>query len=236
MTGHSRRRAAPAAARRLAFALAAGCGLALLLPQPWAFAADAAAAALGPQELMNDVAQRMFAALDTNRTALRKNPEAVYPLVEQILLPHFDTEFAAQLILAQSWRTATPEQRRRFIDALYKALLRTYGGALADFTADRLRVLPFRGDPTATHSTVRTEVRRSSGATAAVDYAMHKTDQGWKAFDVIIEGISYVKNYRADLGAEVSKKGLDEVISRLEHDGLDVSAVGSAHAAAAPAR
>ena len=224
-------------AGRCALRVVAAIGVALLglagrLAGP-AVAAEPAAAQLGPQELMKDVSTRLFAALDANRAAVRKDAERVYPLVAQILLPHFDTEYAAQLILAQSWRSANAEQRKRFIDALYTALLHTYGGALGEFSADRLKMLPFRGDPAATQATVRTEVRRSSGATVPVEYRLRKTAEGWKAFDVIIEGISYVRNYRADIGAEVSQKGLDEVIGRLEREGFDVKdAAGSQPGAA----
>lgn len=189
-------------------------------------AAPAGAAAdssqMGPQELMQDVSNRMFAALDSNRDAIHKNPDKVFPIVDQILLPHFDTDYAAQLVLAQYWRTATPEQQKRFVSALYKALLHTYGGALADFTADRLKLLPFRPDQDPNKATIRTQVTRSNGGVVPVDYRLHKTDKGWKAWDVIIEGISYVRNYRTDLGTEAGKNGLEAVITRLERDGLDL--------------
>jgi phospholipid transport system substrate-binding protein len=194
-----------------------------LLPAPVLAAAEAGASEVGPQQLMDDVSKRMFAALDSNRAAIRKDPQKVYPLVDQILLPHFDTEYAAQLVLAQHWRTASPEQRRRFVDALYHALLRTYSDALADFTADRLKLLPFRGDPAAAQATVHTEVTRASGTLVPVDYRLRKTADGWKAFDVVIEGISYVRNYRTDFGAEISQKGLDELITRLEREGIDIN-------------
>ena len=194
--------------------------------------ADAKSSSLGPQELMDKVSKEMFEALDANRAAIKKDPEKATPLVDAILLPHFDTDYAAQLVLAQNWRTATPEQQKRFVAALYRALLKTYGGAIADFTADRLKLLPFRGDPAATQATVRTLVTRSSGAVVPVDYRLRKTDDGWKAFDVIIEGISYVKNYRTDLGAEVSQKGLESVIERLEREGLDVKVAGESVAGA----
>ena len=191
-------------------------------------APQAGSAAVGPQEFMDGISKRMFAALDGNRAAIAKDPEKVYPLVDQILLPHFDIEYASQLVLAQHWRDATPDQRKRFIDAFYKALLHTYGNALTDFTADRLKMLPFRGDATATRATVRTEVTRSSGAVVPVDYVMRKTDSGeWKAFDVVIEGISYVRNYRTDLGAEADQKGLDSVILRLEREGLTVKVINA---------
>ena len=227
----------PAAHRRHALracAAAALLGSAALVAAaltPVTARAQAAAAAQDPQQLMNDVAKRMLDALDQNRAAIRKDPTKVYPIVDQILLPHFDTDYAAQLVLAQHWRTATPEQRRRFVKALYDALLKTYGGALADFTADQLKILPFRGDPAATTATVRSQVTRSSGQVIPVDYRLRKTAQGWKAFDVIIEGISYVRNYRNDLGAEVAEKGLDAVIVRLERDGLSTAPPGGTPAA-----
>lgn len=229
--------------RSLVPALAAAGGLALgglaFAMPAGAAETQAAAAQQDPQQLMNDVAKRMLDALDQSRAAIKKNPSKVYPIVGDILLPHFDTDYAAQLVLAQHWRTATPDQRKRFVAALYNALLKTYGGALADFTADRLKILPFRGDPTATQATVRTVVTRSNGQEIPVDYRLRKTADGWKAFDVVIEGISYVRNYRNDLGSEVSQKGLDAVIARLEKDGLDVSgpvaAAKSAPAAGKPA-
>mgnify|MGYP002783692520 CR=1 FL=1 len=198
--------------------------------------AQAPAAQVGPQELMDDVSKRMLAALDENRAAIRKDPSRVFPIVDKILLPHFDTDYAAQLVLAQHWRTATPEQRKRFVAALYNALLRTYGGALTDFTADRLKLLPFRGDPAATQATVRSVVTRANGQQVPVDYRLRKTANGWKAFDVVIEGISYVRNYRNDLGAEVSSRGLDAVIARLEKEGIQFEPPAAAKPAAAKAR
>jgi phospholipid transport system substrate-binding protein len=226
--------------RRLAPALVAGLALVVgaagVATSTSAAEPATAAAQQDPQSLMNDVAKRMLDALDQNRAAIRKDPSKVYPIVGDILLPHFDTDYAAQLVLAQHWRTATPEQRKRFVGALYNALLKTYGGALADFTADRLKLLPFRGDPSATQATVRTVVKRSNGQEIPVDYRLRKTADGWKAFDVIIEGISYVRNYRNDLGNEVSQKGLDAVIARLEKDGLDVkTSTAAADKPAAPA-
>jgi phospholipid transport system substrate-binding protein len=190
----------------------------------------ASAAQRGPQELMDEVSKRMFAALDANRAAIRKDPEKVYPLVDQILLPNFDTEEAARLVLAKYWKTATPEQQSRFIKALYKSLLHTYGNALADFTSERLKLLPFQPDKASPDkATVRTQVTRSSGAVVAVDYRLHRTESGWKAYDVVIEGIDYVRNYRTDLGAEADKKGLEEVIMRLEHEGIDFNKSTGGH-------
>jgi len=135
-------------------------------------------------------------------------------------LPHFDTDYSARLVLGKHWRTATADQRQRFIETFYKALMKDYGEAILEFTADRLRFLPFRGDPNSSTATVRTEVRRDSGQMVPVNYTLHRTPDGWKAWDVTIEGISYIRNFRADFGAEVDQKGIEHLIKRLETQGI----------------
>lgn len=173
----------------------------------------------GPRELIEASAQKMLKELDANRAAYRKDPKRVHQLVDDVLLPHFDTQYAARMVLGKHWRTATADQRRRFVDAFYQSLLENYGTALLEFTADKLVVLPFKGDASATNATVRTEVKTSSGTRVPVNYAMRKTPDGWKAWDVTIEGISYVRNFKTDFGSEIDQKGLDAVIQRLEKDG-----------------
>jgi len=180
-----------------------------------AFAADEAAQ-LGPQELVTKVAQDTLKDLDAHRADYQKDPKKVRELVDKNMLPYFDTQYAAQLVLGKNWRTATPEQRKRFVEAFYQSLLQNYGEALLEFTPDRLKILPFQGKPEDTIATVRSEVRRDDGSRVPVNYSLRKTDQGWKAYDVQIQGISYVKSYRTDFGSEIQQKGLEAVIQRLE--------------------
>ena len=192
------------------------------LADPPAQPAGAPAAApntLDPEQLVEDSAKRMLMELDANRAMYAKDPSKLDSLVANVLLPNFDSEYAARLVLGQSWRTATPDQRKRFVDAFYHSLLRNYGNALLNFTGDRFTILPYKGDPGDTQATVRTEVKKSSGEKVAVNFSLHKTDSGWKAWDVVIEGISYVKSFRTDFASEIQQKGLDEVISRLEKEG-----------------
>lgn len=181
--------------------------------------APAANANVTPQQLVENSAKRMLQELDANRAMYKSDPTKLDALVGNVLLPYFDTEYAARLVLGQSWRTATPEQRKRFVDAFYHSLLRNYGAALVDFTADRFVVLPYKGDPGDTTATVRTEVKRATGDKVPVNFSLHKTPDGWKAWDVVIEGISYVKSFRTDFAAEIQQKGLDDVIARLEKEG-----------------
>lgn len=169
-----------------------------------------------PQQLIEQVSQSLLRDLDANRAVYTKDPVKLRGLVDKYLLPNFDTEFAARRVLGKHWTTATPEQRRRFIDAFVGSLMGDYGDAILEFTADRLKLLPFRGDPTATTATVRSLVRRDDGTEVPVNYTLRATPQGWKAWDVTIEGISYVKNFQNDFGAEINEKGLESLIRRLE--------------------
>lgn len=170
----------------------------------------------GPQELMQQISQDLLRELDANRAAYAKDPSQLRRLADKYLLPSFDVDYAARLVLGKHWRTATDAQKKRFIEAFYQSLMRNYGDAIAEFTADRLTILPFKGDLASGAATVRTEVKRSNGTPVPVNYSMRATPQGWKAWDVTIEGISYVKNYRTDFGAEIEQKGIDAVIQRLE--------------------
>jgi len=171
----------------------------------------------GPAELIDSVARQVLKELDAHRAEMRKDPSKIRKLVDDTLLPHFDTEYSARQVLGLNWRTATPEQRKRFIEAFYQSLLQNYGEALLDFTPDRLKILPYREDPSAKdRATVNTEIRRDNGSRVPVNYTLHKTESGWKAWDVTIEGISYVKSFRTDFSSEIQQKGLDSVIARLE--------------------
>jgi phospholipid transport system substrate-binding protein len=221
--------------RRLMLAVAMGLSLGLCLSAASAIAAATPASApagaasagapgdlgasvdaSGPGQLVQTAASAMLKDLDAHRAEYRSNPGKVHVLVDQVLLPHFDTDYSARLVLGRHWTAASDTQRQRFVKAFYKSLLNNYGDALVDFTADKLKVFPYTGDANAQFATVRTQVRKSDGSVVAVNYSLRRTDQGWKAWDVVIEGISYVKSFRDDFNAEIDQKGLDEVIARLE--------------------
>jgi phospholipid transport system substrate-binding protein len=207
--------------------------LILLLALPLGAAAQQASGTVPgptPQELIEESAQAMLEALDADREAYQKDAAKVRALVDRVLLPHFDTDYSAMLVLGKHWRTASPEQRKRFVEAFYQSLLSKYGAALASFTGENLTMLPFRGDLASGRATVRTEVTTSDGTRVPVNYSMRATQDGWKAWDVTIEGISYVKNFRTDFGAEIDQRGLDAVIERLESESGAAGEAGDAAA------
>lgn len=202
--------------RQMQSLMSAVFGLIAVIALTPAASADTAKTELGPGELIDDVAHQVLKELDAHRAEMRKEPIKIRKLVDEYLLPHFDTEYAAKLVLAKNWRTATPEQRKRFIEAFYQSLLQNYGEALLEFTPDRMTVQPYRGESNETTATVRTEIKRDNGSRVPVNYSLHKTDAGWKAYDVTIEGVSYIKSFRTDFGAEIEQKGIESVIQRME--------------------
>ena len=181
-------------------------------PTPESKAVDAS----GPSQLIESSANTLLKGIDARRDEFRKDPTGLYELVGKTLLPHFDTPYAAQLVLGKHWRTATVDQRKRFVEAFYQSLLYTYGDAMIDFSADRLKVFPTNVAPTDERATVRSEIKRSNGTKVPVNYSLRKVNGEWKAWDVVIEGISYVKSYREDYGAQVDQQGMDAVIKQLE--------------------
>jgi phospholipid transport system substrate-binding protein len=172
--------------------------------------------ASGPSQLVQSAATVLLKALDAHRDEYRQDSAKLRALIDQVFLPHLDTELSARQVLGRHWTTATPDQRQRFISAFIKSMLNNYGKALLEFTANRLRVLPFRGNASSPYVTVGTQVRKDDGSQVSVNYALHHTDQGWKVWDVVIEGVSYVKSFQQDFGEQIDREGLDAVIQRLE--------------------
>ena len=154
--------------------------------------------------------------LDGRQQELSDNRAELYEIIDEILMPRFDRRFAAQVVLAKHWRTATEEQRTRFIDAFYRALLRKYADGVLEFDPDMIEVLPFRGDATKKRTKVRSTVLMDDGSKVAVDYELVKRKAGWLVFNVVIEGVSYVRNFRAELDSEIRGSSLEAVIARLE--------------------
>lgn len=175
----------------------------------------------GPTALIETSANAMIEQIEARRDEFRQDPAKLRALVEEVLLPNFDVDRAARLVLGRHFRTATAEQRQRFLDAFYGSLMSNYGDALVEFSGDRIRVLPSKVEPDATSAVVRTEVRRSNGEKVPVSYSLRRDEQGWKVWDVVIEGISYIKSFREDFGSEIDQKGLDAVIERLERQNTD---------------
>ena len=182
------------------------------------FAASGAAVAQSPNDLIDGAIVELTAGLDGRRDELAEDRDALHALIDDILLPRFDRRYAAQLVLGRHWRAASAEQRERFVDAFYSAMLRQYADGVLEFEPDKIEVLPFRGDDTQRRTMVRTMVMLDDGQRVPVNYGLVKRDEGWLMFDVTIEGVSYVRNFRAELDSEIRAGSLEGVIARFERD------------------
>ncbi len=169
-----------------------------------------------PEDVVRATAELVLDSIAGRRDYLEAHPQELEELVNSVFLPRFDRNYAAYLVLGRHVRTASADQRSRFTLALYDYILSRYAHGLLSFTSDRLEILPYRGTPEEERATVRTFVRLDDGRRIPVNYLLRLGDAGWRLYDIAIDGISYVRNLRSQLGAEIEQKGLDSVIARLE--------------------
>jgi phospholipid transport system substrate-binding protein len=169
-----------------------------------------------PVSLVQDATVHIFADVTDNLERFKANPEELQALVRTDLMPLLDIKYAARLVLGRAGRGLPEEKIDEFADSMSRLLINRYSTGLLYFSSEvELKVLPQRGDLNEKLTRVRTRVRLPSGGEAPVDYVFHKTADGWKAFDVIVEGISYVTTYRNQIMPEVEADGIDSVIERL---------------------
>ncbi|MDE2278752.1 MAG: ABC transporter substrate-binding protein [Xanthomonadaceae bacterium] len=208
--------------RHLAIAIAVALGGTLAAP---AFAqqqaAQQAAAQQTPTEVVQQIAHQLDSAVAGHKAELEKNREKLIGVINGVFLPHFDVDYAAILVLGQHAREASPEQRVEFAKAFYNSITRRYAQGLLNYTSGVVKVLPTAdSDLNTKRSVVRTQVATGDGKTVSVDFVFRKTASGeWKAYDVVIEGISYITNYRNQVDAEIRKVGLAQLIKNLQTQG-----------------
>ncbi len=175
-------------------------------------------AADSPNDVVAEAANLLEQELNTRKDELRNDNEALYAVVDDILAPRFDRQLAAQLVLGKHWRTASDAQKTRFIEAFYTVLVHRYADGVLEFDLKKMEILPYRGDETKSRTVVKTKARLDDGTVVPVNYSLIQRPQGWKLYDVVIEGISYVRNFRVEFNSEISATSLDAVIERLESE------------------
>jgi len=169
-----------------------------------------------PNSVIEEVIEILDKAFAERRDELTSDSDAVYALIDEILLPRFDRANAAKAVLSKHWKTATPEQRSDFVDVFYASLVKRYADGILKYKQDKVQMKPFRGDESKRMVIVKTTVELGDGTKVPVDYRLVKHDSRWLILDVIIEGISYIRNYRTEMDAEIRESSLDAVITRLQ--------------------
>jgi phospholipid transport system substrate-binding protein len=184
--------------------------VALLFGQAsWASGTDAAAS------LVRDVSQRMLTILKERRAEIDREPSIIFGLVDQIVVPHFDFEKITQAAVGQYWRQATPEQRKALANGFREVLIRTYAQALLNYSGEDIRYLPVKPGQREATVTVPTEVRERGGPAVPVDYRMYEKNGKWLVYDLVIDNVSLIVNYRGSFTTEIRRDGIDGLIRRL---------------------
>lgn len=169
-----------------------------------------------PEQVILDASELTLQAIDGRREELKGNREELFKLVDEILLPRWDRNYTGQLVMGRYWRESDAEQREKFINGLYRKLLNSYGDGILEYDSGKLKILGTRGNPAEGRVMVDTEVRLEDGTPVPISYRLRVHEGEWKVYDVVVEGISYVTNYRNQYASEFRAKGVKGVIAELQ--------------------
>ena len=180
----------------------------------WAFAGPLQAQE-APDALVKRVSQDVLQIVKTDPLVQAGNEARIREVVESKLLSNFNFERMTALAMGKNWRSATPEQQKRLTDEFRTLLVRTYSGALNQYRNETIEYKPLRANPADTEVIVRTTVQKPGGSPVQIDYSMEKKADGWKAYDVIVGGVSLVTNFRDEFNAQIQSGGVDGLIKTL---------------------
>lgn len=169
-----------------------------------------------PDVLVRQTTQEVLSLLRDKGEQIKDDPQAIFQLIREEVLPHFDFRLMSRLVLARHWRAASGAQRERFVEEFRQLLVRTYGSSLSEYSGQEIRYLPMHSSGSDDQRvTVETEIQQSGGPPIPLDYKLHRTESGWKVYDVTVDGVSLVLNYRSQFSSEIARHGLDGLIQRL---------------------
>jgi len=177
--------------------------------------ASAANAELAPDVLVKQTADDVLNIIKNDKEIQAGNQQKIYALAEEKILPNFDFDRVSRMVLGKSWRAATPEQQASFQKEFRSLLLRTYSVALGKYRDQTIEYKPMRAEPDAKNVTVKTQILQNGGQPISVDYSLVKGANGWKVYDIVIESVSLVTNYRSQFSQEIRQNGIDSLNKKL---------------------
>jgi phospholipid transport system substrate-binding protein len=180
-----------------------------------AVAAAPARADEAPDAMVKRVSQDVLTTIRSDPKIQAGDQAQIRDVIEVKLVPHFDFMRMTALAMGRNWRNATPEQQKQLADGFRALLVRTYSGALNQYRNETIEYKPLRMNPGDTEVTVRTQVMKTSGSPVQIDYSLEKLAEGWKAYDVIVAGVSLVTNYRDEFNEQIRNGGIDGLIRTL---------------------
>lgn len=186
------------------------------LALPFTASGQAQNTQLGPDELVKKVTSDVLDAIKSDKALQAGDRKKALELAEQKILPHVDFREATQLAVGRAWNTASNEQKEQLVNNFRTMLVRIYSNAIDVYRGQTMRVLPVRMSPNATEAVVRNQYIKEGQPPVPVEYAMRKTPDGWKIYDITVEGVSLVMTYRAEFDNVTRTSGIDGLIKRLQ--------------------
>jgi phospholipid transport system substrate-binding protein len=177
-----------------------------------------AATAQAPDQIVRGTTEQMQALIRDNHEKYKADQQAFYKVVDEVLVPHFDVRYIAQLVLGKNWRAATEDQRKRFSEAFKLMLIRSYAQTLLNnYDSVKAEWQPLRMSADVADVTVRVSLMRKGGQQpVALGFNMRRVDNDWKIYDISVEAISLVANFRSQISSEIKRSSLDDLIARME--------------------
>jgi phospholipid transport system substrate-binding protein len=190
-----------------------------------------------PQTIIEETTARILETLNGRREEFTADPALLRRVVREDLLPLIDLDYSARLILGKAGRGISAEQLGAFSNAMSDVLINRYADGLLEFRSDeQVEVLPMKGNNTDKLTRIRTRIRLQNGGYAPVDYSFRRTEAGWKAFDVSVEGISYVITFRNQIAPRVGAEGIEKVTADILAGNLRIEEEGSGERNPPPGR
>lgn len=174
-----------------------------------------AMASTGPEQLIRETSEKVLDEIRNNSEQYKADPEGVYDLVNTVVLPHFDFAAMTDLALGRYTDDVNELQRPEIVNEFRLLLVRTYSSALLEYTDQTLVYLPMEGSEAEGVVTVRTEIEQPGGFPIPINYVLRKGDDGWKVFDISVDEVSLVTNYRSSFARAIKKDGVDGLIATL---------------------
>jgi phospholipid transport system substrate-binding protein len=175
-----------------------------------------AMAAIGPEQLIRQTSESVMAEIRANMELYKSDPQKLYKLVDELVLPHFNFAAMTDLALGRYKDRISAEQKLMIVTEFRLLLVRTYSAALVEYTDQELIYLPMDGTETEGMVTVRTKYDQPGGFPIPIDYNMRLGDDGWKVFDVSVDEVSLVTNYRSSFARAIKRDGVDGLIKILQ--------------------
>ena len=181
----------------------------------------AMAAEIGPEQLIRQTSAHLLSEIKANSNYYEQDPAGLYELVEEMVLPYFDFNSMTDLALDRYRDKVTMAQRPQIIREFRVLLVRTYSRALLDYTDQEIIYLPSEVSQETGNVTVKTEIEQEGGFPIPLEYSLHASDQGWKVYDISVDNVSLVLNYRSSFARQIRRHGVDGLIEALRDRNQD---------------